>query len=67
MIGCAKREYYDIIKYVFLVPLYWLGMSMAAWVAVYQFIKAPHYWQKTLHGLHLNKEGTAIPAAVPTK
>ncbi|MEK7522562.1 MAG: glycosyltransferase, partial [Patescibacteria group bacterium] len=36
MIGCAKREHDDIIKYVFLVPFYWLAMSMAAWKAVYK-------------------------------
>ncbi len=54
MIGCAKREYDDIIKYVFLVPFYWLGMSMAAWHAVYKIIRDPHYWSKTKHGLHLS-------------
>lgn len=54
MIGCAKREYYDIIKYAFLVPFYWLAMSAAAWVALYKFIKAPHHWSKTKHGLHLS-------------
>ena len=54
MIGCAKREQDDIIKYVFLVPFYWLAMSLAAWVALYQFIAHPHHWAKTKHGLHLN-------------
>ena len=54
MIGCAKREYDDIIKYVFLVPFYWLAMSMAAAKAVYKIIRDPHYWAKTNHGLHLN-------------
>lgn len=53
MIGCAKREYHDIIKYVFLVPLYWLAMSLAAWTAIYLLIKKPHHWSKTKHGLHL--------------
>lgn len=53
MIGCAKREYEDIIKYVFLVPIYWLGMSMAAWIAVVEIIRRPHHWAKTHHGLHL--------------
>lgn len=54
MIGCAKREQFDIIKYAFLVPLYWLGMSMAAWYAFYEFLVRPHHWSKTKHGLHLN-------------
>lgn len=53
MIACAKRDYHGLIKYVFLVPLYWLGMSLAAWKAVYEVIVKPHYWAKTHHGLHL--------------
>jgi len=53
MIGCAKREHNDLIKYAFLVPFYWLAMSIAAWIAVYELIFRPHFWQKTNHGLHL--------------
>lgn len=56
MIGCAKREHDDIIKYVFLVPLYWLFMSAAAWKALYGMITRPHYWAKTKHGLHLGNK-----------
>ncbi len=55
MIGCAKREQWDIIEYVFLVPVYWLMMSVASWMAIYQLIFKPHYWEKTHHGLHLEK------------
>jgi len=53
MIGCAKREHYDLIKYAFLVPLYWLAMSAAAYVACIELLHKPHYWNKTKHGLHL--------------
>lgn len=53
MIGCAKRGYDELIKYVFFVPFYWLGMSIAAWKALYEIIVDPHYWAKTMHGLHL--------------
>ncbi len=55
MIGCAKREQWELIKYVYLVPLYWLMASIAACIALYQLIVKPHYWEKTLHGLHLKK------------
>lgn len=54
MIGCAKREQWDLVKYAFLVPHYWLFMSVAAWQAIYKIITDPHYWSKTHHGLHLN-------------
>lgn len=58
MIGCAKRDHDELIKYVFLVPLYWLAMSMAAWIAFRELIVRPHHWAKTKHGLHLtNKKG----------
>ncbi|HRN70413.1 MAG TPA: glycosyltransferase [Candidatus Woesebacteria bacterium] len=56
MIGCAKREQYDLIKFVFLIPFYWLSMSYAAWKGLIQLISNPHYWPKTIHGLHLKKE-----------
>lgn len=63
MIGCAKRGFDDLIKYVFLVPFYWLGMSAAAWKAMYEIIVKPHYWSKTIHGLHLKKTEPHISTA----
>ena len=33
------------------LPFYWLLMSVAAWMALWQFITAPRYWNKTEHGL----------------
>lgn len=56
MIGCARRGHYSLIKYAFLVPLYWLGMSISGWTALYKIITQPHYWAKTHHGLHLQKK-----------
>lgn len=53
LIGLSKRGYDGLVKYALLVPLYWLGMSFAAWKAVYEIFVKPHYWQKTVHGLHL--------------
>jgi len=55
MIGCAKRGYWSQIKYVFLIPFYWLMVSFAATIALYQLITKPHYWEKTVHGFHLKK------------
>lgn len=56
MIGCAKRGHWSLVKYTFFVPLYWLMMSAGAVIAVYQLIFKPHYWEKTIHGLHLLHE-----------
>lgn len=54
MIGSAYRGQWNLIKYVFIVPFYWLIMSLSAVYALYQLIVKPHYWEKTVHGLHLS-------------
>lgn len=56
MIGAAKREHWTIIKWTFLIPVYWLMVSISAGMALYQLIVKPHYWEKTVHGLHMKKE-----------
>ena len=33
------------------MPFYWLLMSVAAWLALWQFAFAPFTWNKTEHGL----------------
>ncbi|MDB5166043.1 MAG: glycosyl transferase [Candidatus Saccharibacteria bacterium] len=55
MLGTAQREQWNLIKFVVIVPLYWLMMSIAGFYALYQLIVKPHYWEKTTHGLHLAK------------
>lgn len=59
MVGCAKREQWSLMKYVFLVPFYWLAVSVAGVKALYQLIFKPHFWEKTVHGLHLEAEQLA--------
>ena len=34
-----------------LMPAYWIMMSIAAWLALFQLIKRPSFWEKTDHGL----------------
>lgn len=53
MIGCAKRQQWHLMKYVYLLPVYWLITSVAGYVAVYQLLRKPHYWEKTHHGLYV--------------
>ncbi len=54
MIGVAKHGHWTLVKWVFLVPLYWLLLSRAALKALYQLVVNPHYWEKTDHGLHFS-------------
>jgi len=63
MIGCARRGQHELIKFAYLVPIYWLMMSAAAWVAFIQLFYQPHHWSKTKHGLHLVKVKPAKPAS----
>ena len=39
------------------MPAYWLLMSAAAWLALWQFIVAPFHWNKTEHGLSSLQKG----------
>lgn len=55
MIGCVKRGHFNLVKYVFLVPIYWLMISVSAGIALFQLFFKPHYWEKTIHGLHLDR------------
>jgi cellulose synthase/poly-beta-1,6-N-acetylglucosamine synthase-like glycosyltransferase len=53
VIGCLNREQYTLTFWALLVPVYWLLMSVAAYIALYQLLTRPHYWEKTRHGLSL--------------
>ena len=53
LLACIRRKHYQLVKWTLLIPIYWLLMSVAACIALYQLIVKPHYWEKTEHGLHL--------------
>jgi len=56
MIGTFKQGSFSTIKYVYLVPFYWILISVAGFIALFQLLFRPHYWEKTIHGLHLPKK-----------
>ncbi|HLY29632.1 MAG TPA: glycosyltransferase, partial [Ktedonobacterales bacterium] len=53
LIGCIQRKQYGLAFATLLIPIYWALMSFAAYIAFYQLLTKPHYWEKTQHGLHL--------------
>lgn len=67
MIGCAKRGQWSLMKFVFFVPFYWIAVSFAGTRALYQLIVKPHYWEKTVHGLHLDREKQEKQKAISTQ
>ncbi|HLQ10781.1 MAG TPA: glycosyltransferase, partial [Ktedonobacteraceae bacterium] len=54
LLGCMKREQFNLVKWMLLIPVYWFLASVAACMALYELFTRPHYWQKTVHGLHLH-------------
>jgi hypothetical protein len=64
--GCLRREYYQGSKYCLLMPLYWLLMSIASIHALYQLVRKPHYWEKTVHGLCPDPQGAPRGRLVET-
>jgi cellulose synthase/poly-beta-1,6-N-acetylglucosamine synthase-like glycosyltransferase len=49
--GLLRRRYDNLVKWALLSPLYWLLMSIGAWKGLFQLVRRPSYWEKTLHGL----------------
>jgi cellulose synthase/poly-beta-1,6-N-acetylglucosamine synthase-like glycosyltransferase len=60
MLACYRKREYRLMPWALALPVYWVMMSVAAVVALVQLIVKPHYWEKTVHGLHLVAPGAAI-------
>jgi cellulose synthase/poly-beta-1,6-N-acetylglucosamine synthase-like glycosyltransferase len=56
LLGTYRRKYYDLSRYALLTPIYWFLMSIAAWRALWQLMTRPFYWEKTVHGLHIDAQ-----------
>lgn len=57
LMGTVAKGEDDLSPYTLLIPIYWLLMSIAGYMALYELIVRPHYWQKTEHGLHFENVG----------
>ncbi len=55
MIGALRQGRPELAIFTIFVPVYWLMMSVAAGLALYDLILRPFHWRKTQHGLHLKK------------
>ena len=56
MIACMQRKQYALVMWCFMLPFYWIFLSIAAIKGGWQLITKPHYWEKTQHGLHLKNQ-----------
>ena len=50
VVAALKRRYLDLVPAGILQPLYWVLHSVAAYKALWQLVRNPHYWEKTEHG-----------------
>ena len=63
LLACMKRKLYHLLPWALFIPFYWLLMSIAAIYALFELLVKPHYWQKTVHGLHLKGKHASSMAA----
>ncbi len=56
-LGLHRRGLLRLWPWLFLMPVYWLLLSLAAWQAVWDFLARPHHWRKTEHGLSAFQRG----------
>jgi glycosyltransferase XagB len=50
-LASLRRHLYKFLPLVVLGPIYWLFISAASYVALYQLFVKPNYWGKTEHGV----------------
>ena len=51
LIAVSRRHMYWLTPFALLTPLYWTLHSIAAYKALWQLVRKPFYWEKTVHGL----------------
>ena len=50
-LGLHRRGMPGLWPWVLTLPAWWLLISAAAWLALWDFLLRPHHWRKTEHGL----------------
>lgn len=50
-LAASGRGFAKLAPHVVWMPVYWVLLSMAAYRALYQLVRAPFLWEKTAHGL----------------
>ncbi len=51
--GLRRTGQRRLLPWLVFLPFYWLLVSLAAWLALWDFIRRPHHWRKTAHGAFL--------------
>jgi glycosyltransferase XagB len=51
VLSAHGRGWQKLYRYLPLLPVYYCLISIAAWAALIELARRPHYWSKTEHGL----------------
>jgi cellulose synthase/poly-beta-1,6-N-acetylglucosamine synthase-like glycosyltransferase len=62
VVAALKRRYLDLVPTGILQPFYWVLHSIAAYKALWQLIRNPHFWEKTEHGTSAHTEARLADA-----
>lgn len=54
--GLRRRRRPDLAVVLPALPVYWAGVSLAAWRALVDLRRRPHHWEKTAHGLAARRD-----------
>jgi len=53
-LGLVRRGWLSALPWLVLLPFYYVLVSAAAWLALYELIVRPYFWSKTEHGRQRN-------------
>jgi cellulose synthase/poly-beta-1,6-N-acetylglucosamine synthase-like glycosyltransferase len=70
IVGALRRGSPGLLLLVPLLPLYYALVSVAAWMALYEYFNRRFAWNKTEHGLALRRapiEGATSAATIPPR
>lgn len=59
--ACLKRQGYGSVKYMLLVPVWWLLASWSTLAMLWELVARPYHWHKTDHSTEL-EERVPLPA-----
>lgn len=57
MLSVMRRGHARLAVFAVLMPVYWLLISLAAYRALYHFVRMPYLWEKTEHGAGQARDG----------
>lgn len=65
LVALKRRRLLHLAPWLLLLPAYYALMSLAAWRALWELLRAPFRWNKTAHGLARTTRTGALETARP--